>query len=259
MVRVKEDMTGWKMWEHGVPNSRLIVKKQIEDYVSPSGERCSQWLCECTCNKHTEVKARGKDLRNGDKTSCGCLSTELRRLNAKKYNKYNLSGEYGIGWTNNTNTEFYFDLEDFDKIKDYCWYEYTDHNDYHSIRANNNGTTTSIQWIIAGKYYDHINRNPFDNRKENLRKVSRSENSWNQSKHKNNTSGFIGVHFDKTYGYWIAQIGYKNKRIKLGNFSTKYDAIIARLTAELKYFGLEFAPQRHLFDEYNIIYDKEGT
>ena len=38
-------------------------------------------------------------------------------------NKYDLSGEYGIGWTHNTEHEFYFDLEDYDIIKYYCWYD----------------------------------------------------------------------------------------------------------------------------------------
>ena len=33
----------------------------------------------------------------------------------KKSNIYDLSGEYGVGWTSNTNEEFYFDLEDYDK------------------------------------------------------------------------------------------------------------------------------------------------
>lgn len=49
MVKVKEDMTGWKMWEHGVPNSRLIVIKQVDDYVSLKGEHRAQYLCKCNC------------------------------------------------------------------------------------------------------------------------------------------------------------------------------------------------------------------
>ena len=36
-------------------------------------------------------------------------------------NVYDLSGEYGIGYTLK-GEEFYFDLEDYDKIKDYCWH-----------------------------------------------------------------------------------------------------------------------------------------
>lgn len=50
---------------------------------------------------------------------------------------------------------------------------------------------------------------------------------------------------------WVAQItiDYKTKRI--GGFNDKNDAITARLKAEKEYFG-EFAPQKELFDKYNI-------
>lgn len=34
MVKVRKDMTGWNMWEHGVLDSKLTVIKQAEDYVS---------------------------------------------------------------------------------------------------------------------------------------------------------------------------------------------------------------------------------
>ena len=49
--------------------------------------------------------------------SCGCMLHDI------KGNKYDLNREYGIGWTSNTNQEFYFDLEDYDKIKNYTWLE----------------------------------------------------------------------------------------------------------------------------------------
>ena len=53
LVKVKEDMTGWVMAEHGVPDSRWIVIEQAEDYITPSGHHVAQWLCECNCEKHT--------------------------------------------------------------------------------------------------------------------------------------------------------------------------------------------------------------
>ena len=55
----------------------------------------------------------GDNLKSGSTKSCGCLAKEIRSKIHKKYNQYDLSGEYGIGWTSNTNEEFYFDLEDF--------------------------------------------------------------------------------------------------------------------------------------------------
>jgi hypothetical protein len=41
------------------------------------------------------------------------------------------------------------------------------------------------------------------------------------------------------------------KQIRLGCFSDKIDAIKARLKAEKEYFG-EFAPQQHLFEQYEV-------
>ena len=38
MVKVKTDMTGWKMWEHGVSDSRLMVIQQVDDYVDNNGQ-----------------------------------------------------------------------------------------------------------------------------------------------------------------------------------------------------------------------------
>ena len=55
MVKVKEDMTGWKMWEHGVPDSRLTVIQQADDYIKRDGKHIAQWLCECNCEDHNCV------------------------------------------------------------------------------------------------------------------------------------------------------------------------------------------------------------
>lgn len=179
---------------------------------------------------------------------------EYNKTVKKKYNQYDLSGEYGIGWTTNTNKEFYFDLEDYEKIKDYCWVEEVGTTGYHSVRARVPGESKHVimSWVIVGdKWYDHINRNALDNRKENLRKTTRAENNRNCSISKNNTSGIIGLYWNKRNNNWRSSITVNRKRIELGSFKNKDDAIIARLAAEAKYFG-EFAPQRHLFEEYKI-------
>ena len=76
------------------------------------------WECICECNNYANVTSR--ELTSGNTKSCGCLSLErLIEYNhtKKKYNTYDLSGDYGIGYTSK-DEEFYFDLEDYDKIKD---------------------------------------------------------------------------------------------------------------------------------------------
>lgn len=76
MVKVKEDMTGWKMWEHGILDSRITVIKQVEDYVSPKGKHRAMWLCECNCEKHTIFITLGNGIRTGHVKSCGCWELE---------------------------------------------------------------------------------------------------------------------------------------------------------------------------------------
>lgn len=263
MGNIKIDMTGWKMWEHGVPDSRLIVIERAEDYINPTtGVRSARWLCECSCSEHNRIVVIGTSLRNGNTKSCGCFHKITAAQNGKetqKLNVYDLSGEYGIGWTSNTNKEFYFDLEDYDKIKDYCWGEHILSSGYSALETRIPGakTNTRMQWLIVGKGYDHKDRNPLNNRKNNLREATAADNAHNASKRKDNTSGFIGVSWSKSQCLWMSYININHKRINLGKFIALYDAIVARLKAELKYFGPEFAPQRHLFHEYKITKERE--
>ena len=76
MIKVREDMTGWNMWEHGVPESRLTVIKQVEDYVSPSGHHYNRWLCQCSCKEKNMLLVQGRSLKSGNTRSCGCLEKE---------------------------------------------------------------------------------------------------------------------------------------------------------------------------------------
>ena len=46
MVKVKEDMTGWRMWEHGISDIRLIIKRQVEDKILTNGDHLVMWECE---------------------------------------------------------------------------------------------------------------------------------------------------------------------------------------------------------------------
>lgn len=68
------------------------------------------------------------------------------------------------------------------------------------------------------KEIDHINRNRFDNRIENLRPTDRSANNINTNIRSNNTSGASGVSFDKRYKKWHVRIGVNGKTKHIGYF-----------------------------------------
>ena len=252
MVKVRKDLTGKTF-------GRLKVLEQADDYIRPSnGAHEAQWLCECSCEEHTKLIVKGADLSSGHSTSCGCWRKECMQLQMKKYNKYSdkLSDEYGdyyIGWTTNTNREFYVDADNYDTIKDYTWFEHETADRFSVLSAYDNTNRKKVKMHILLGYegYDHIDHNELNNRRYNLRPATHQENMRNRKKSIRNTSGFIGVTWQKDRQKWIAQIGCDGKVINLGGYFSIEDAVVARLKAEKRYFG-EFSPQIHLFEKYDI-------
>lgn len=216
---------------------RLTVVERTDDYVSPSGHHLVRWLCKCDCKENRYIIVNGGSLTRKLTKSCGCLhnenSREMGKKN-KKYNTYNLTGEYGIGYTLN-GKEFWFDLEDYELIKDYCWH--IDNGGY--VRTNDDkGNCVLLHGLIMGiSYIDHVNHKTFDNRKSNLRIVTVAQNNMNASKRTNNTSGTTGISWHKGVGKWRARINVNGKEVHLGYFDKFEDAVKARKEAEDKYFG----------------------
>ena len=80
--------------------------------------------------------------------------------------------------------------------------------------------------ISKNNFVDHININALDNRIENLRILTASQNSRNRNKFKNCIgSKYIGVR--KRYNKWIAEISIDGKYKNLGQFETEEEAHLA--------------------------------
>ena len=219
-----------------------MVLKRSEDHIAYNGRKSAMWECLCDCGNIVNVA--GSALKNGNTKSCGCYKREMDKkiygIQNKKYNTYDLSGEYGIGYTEDS-TIFYFDLEDYDKIKDYYW---NNNGNDNYFRATVNKKTELLHRFImeidnnSNLVVDHINtHHREDNRKSNLRIVSNSENQMNRKLAKNNTSGTSGVDWLKRINLWRVRITINGQEISLGHYKNKEDAIKARKEAEEKYFG----------------------
>lgn len=78
--------------------------------------------------------------------------------------------------------------------------------------------------IPSGFYIDHINGNKIDNRLENLRLATNSQNQQNRPAPKNNSSGYRGVTWHKAVNKWMARICHKGQRKTIGFFDTPEDA-----------------------------------
>ena len=84
---------------------------------------------------------------------------------------------------------------------------------------------------------DHINGNPFDNRRCNLRIATRTQNHWNYRLSTRNTTGYKGIYKDKKSDSYHARICENGRRHYLGMFSSAMDAALAYDEAARMYFG----------------------
>jgi hypothetical protein len=94
---------------------------------------------------------------------------------------------------------------------------------------------------------DHRDADTLNNRKFNLRIVTKSQNNMNRNKQQNNKSGYKGILWYYHHGYnkWKASIRKDHKIYNLGYYDDINDAIKARKDAEIKFFG-EYARKEKL-------------
>lgn len=137
------------------------------------------------------------------------------------------------------------DDEDFEYLSQYSWIK---HARGYVIRRANRTTMIWMHREIKGlpsddkRMIDHINGNRLDNRRENLRIATKSQNCHNQGIQRTSTSGYKGVtwHSGRRVNKWIAQISLNGRRIYLGCFDDIHVAAHEYNKAAIKYHG-EFA------------------
>lgn len=225
---------------------RLTVIQRAPNVIVGGSSRTA-WLCKCECGN--DFITLTEYLTQNRTTSCGCKYSEYLSDRNHKTNKFEFIDETTMRGYTNKGEEFIFDAQDYDLIKNFCWRIAGGY----VLTSPRHHTHMFLHRLITNcpddKIVDHINHNPQDNRRKNLRICNYAENSHNAQIGKNNKTGVIGVFYNSTLQKWEARITINRNQIRLGNFSAKEEAIIARLKAEQKYFG-EFAPQKELFDKY---------
>ena len=87
------------------------------------------------------------------------------------------------------------------------------------------------------KEIDHIDNNPSNNRIENLREATRSEQLCNTKLRKDSTSGIKGVTWDKSRNKWIVSINKDKKTMFRGRFNDLELAQLVAVEARNKYHG----------------------
>ena len=194
--------------------------------------------CVCDCGKITTATAQA--LSGNKKQSCGCLHSEISKKTMhktmKKYNEFEFEGNICkiiVG-----KEKALIDLEKYEKCKYHRWYKNA--NGYICASIDNKNIYLHL-WITENieknKVVDHRDRNKLNNTSCNLIQVEESVNLFNRKISDKNKSGFVGVRFVEKRNTWESYISFKNKRIFLGYFKNKNEAVKVRKKAELFYYG----------------------
>ena len=193
---------------------RLIGETYMKYPTETSQQRYSFGVFECQyCGKEFETKYAY--IKNGDTKSCGCQK-----------------GGNTHGLSSNKFYQTWYDMK-------YRCYN-TMRQDYKDYGAR--GITVCEEWLNVSNFVAwcemthpntegvSLDRIDVDGNYEpnNCRWADASTQALNKRIMKNNTSGFVGVCWDKSKDKWVAIIHFNNKLINIGTFPTKEEAVQAR-------------------------------
>ena len=108
----------------------------------------------------------------------------------------------------------YVSIEDYEYLSQWKWKIHPQGYACRSAGSPRSGYKTILMHRVVnntpkGMETDHINRDKLDNRRENLRTVTRSENEFNKNIRLGNESGISGVCWDKNRSKWLCRVGKK--------------------------------------------------
>jgi hypothetical protein len=136
----------------------------------------------------------------------------------------------------------FVDASDFEELNQYPWFARwnPEAQTFYASRTITGNKTIHMHNVIVpprrGKIVDHWNGCGLDNRRVNLRRVTRRVNAINRKIKSTNTSSCTGIKCDKRTGKWFATWQVAGRRIYSPYFERKEDAVAARLAGESRYY-----------------------
>jgi AP2 domain/HNH endonuclease len=134
------------------------------------------------------------------------------------------------------------DEMDFPSLSQWKWFAKWNKitRSYYAYRKEDGKLISMARQIMKaekGEVVDHKDHDTLNNRRCNLRRCTKAQNSWNQRVRRNNTSGFKGVCWNKNSKKWLSYITVNRRMIYVGGFNTPQEAGKAYAEAAAYYYG----------------------
>lgn len=137
------------------------------------------------------------------------------------------------------------DFQDLEEVLTYRWYvscarkETATQKAYFRAISTTYGKSVFLHRLLMkageGEIIDHVDQNPLNNRRSNLRFCTASMNQRNRKARKTSSSKYRGCWWSKDKKRWVSQIRVNGKKLHLGSFKTEEEAGNAFSDAEAKY------------------------
>jgi hypothetical protein len=185
----------------------------------------SAWSCQCECGN--SIEALQDNLGGGKTRSCGCLSKERRsEVHSLGPNISRCIDEETIALLLREDMEVLVDLEDYESVKGYHWTPSRSHDGKRVYVVSRTGEKIiQLHQLVMAPFMggkkidiDHQNHNGLDNRKSNLRMLTRQQNMENRpGPNRNSSTGIRGVSVSKR-GVYVAQVKSNYRNYCAGTF-----------------------------------------
>lgn len=214
---------------------RVFGKLTVVGYAGRTRRGNSLWQCRCECGGGSTVET--KRLTIGKSTSCGCVGRANLKIKNTSAQTIDPSGRITL----NAGHVCLVDPEDLPLVSPFNWTAYKSRDGLYYAKRQSPTHVLMHVLLMGGTGIDHKNGNGLDNRRDNLRFATATQNNANKDMQKSSRNRFKGVIHPRGYRKrWGACLSVGGKRHYLGGYGTEEEAARAYDRKAREVFG-EFA------------------